>query len=80
MGLLKAISLVTDQNIMLDQYDNNLYEKHSINLPMETLYKTLLVCLKNYLVSYDFISMRCFFNQKNVVNNYRLQIKVTSNL
>lgn len=80
IGLIKAISLLMDQNIMLDQYDNNVYKNNSINLPMETLYKTLLVCLKNYLVNYDFISLRCFFYQKNMVTNYRLQIKVTSNL
>lgn len=66
MGLIKAISLLMDQNIMLDQYDNNVYEKHSINLSMETLYKTLLICLKNYLVIYDLISLMCIFLYKKI--------------
>lgn len=53
MGLIKAISLVMDQNIMYDQYDESLYKNRSIDLSVETLYKTLLICLKNYLVIYD---------------------------
>lgn len=53
MGLMKAISLVTDQHIMLEQPEdshNVNEERRSIRLPMETLYKTIVVCLRNYMV------------------------------
>lgn len=55
MGLLKAISLVLDRNIMVDidlkddiSHGN---EKHDIELLIETIYKTSFICLKNYLVN-----------------------------
>ncbi|XP_025198187.1 uncharacterized protein LOC112596641 [Melanaphis sacchari] len=50
MGLIKAINLITNQNIMNDEFDNSnlMNERHSINLPIETLYKILMICLKNY--------------------------------
>lgn len=52
MGLIKAISLITNQNIINDEFDNSNSEneRHSINLPIETLYKILMICLKNYKV------------------------------
>lgn len=52
-GLIKAISLVMNQKIMLDQSHscNYINEEHSIQLSLETLYKTLIICLKNYMVS-----------------------------
>ncbi|XP_022183115.1 uncharacterized protein LOC111042724 [Myzus persicae] len=50
VGLMKAISLVTDQNIMVDELDssNSMNERHSVNLPTDTIYKILMICLKNY--------------------------------
>lgn len=55
VGFMKAICLVMDKNIMLDgQNDSNcVNEKHTVKLPMETLYKTLISCLKNYMVISD---------------------------
>jgi hypothetical protein len=52
MGLIKAISLITNQNIINDEFDNSNREdeRHSINLPIETVYKILMICLKNYKV------------------------------
>lgn len=53
MGLMKAISLIIDYNIMTDQHDgsNNENEKHSNSVSMESLYETLVACLKNYMVT-----------------------------
>jgi hypothetical protein len=52
MGLIKAISLVMDQNIMFNQDDvSHINKQHDIELLIETLYKTLMICLKNYLVN-----------------------------
>lgn len=51
-GLIKAISLVMNQKITLYQPDscNIINEEHSIQLSLDTLYKTLIICLKNYMV------------------------------
>lgn len=60
IGLLKAISLIIDNNIMTNQHygSNDENEKHSILVSMESLYETLVACLKNYMVTltiiYDF--------------------------
>lgn len=57
-GLMKAISLVYDQNITVEKPDESRCmndEQRSIRLPMEKLYKTLIVCLKNYMVIIIFI-------------------------
>ncbi|XP_015363135.1 PREDICTED: uncharacterized protein LOC107161292 [Diuraphis noxia] len=50
MGLIKAISLITNQNIMVDEFDNSnsINERYSINLPIDTIYKIVMICLKNY--------------------------------
>lgn len=66
MGLIKAISLITDQNIIVDEFDNSnsMGERHSINLPIDTIYKILMICLKNYKV----IILKCFFCNKIVLN------------
>jgi len=52
MGLIKAISLITNQNIMVDEFDNPncTNERCSINLPIDTIYKIVMICLKNYKV------------------------------
>lgn len=49
MGLIKAISLITNQTIMNDE-SNKWNERHSIDLSIETVYKILMICLKNYKV------------------------------
>jgi len=53
MGLVKAISVITNQNIMVDEFDNSdcMNERHTINLPIDTIYKILMICLKNYKVN-----------------------------
>lgn len=56
MGLIKAISLITNQKIMNDE-SNKWNEKHSIDLSIETVYKILMICLKNYKV----IILKFFF-------------------
>ncbi|VVC27324.1 Hypothetical protein CINCED_3A004966 [Cinara cedri] len=53
-GLIKAISLLTDQNILDRQDisaadDDHLNKNHCLKLPMETVYNTLIICLKNYM-------------------------------
>jgi len=55
VGFMKAICLVMDKNIMLDGQNDpdRVNEKHTVQLPMETLYKTLISCLKNYMVISD---------------------------
>lgn len=52
MGLIKAISLITNHNIMVDQLDNfnHVNKRNSIQLPMETLKEILFISLKNYMV------------------------------
>lgn len=56
LGLIKAISLIMNQQNMFDISDNiNIdYENHFIKFSMNTLYKTLIMCLKNYMVMYFF--------------------------
>lgn len=58
LGLIKAINLMTNQQIMLNEYNNSNYDddnhNHSIKFSMETLYKILMICLKNYMVMYNF--------------------------
>lgn len=53
MGLIKAISLVMDRNITVDCEDDvsHINEKHDTEFVMETLFKTLMICLNNYLVN-----------------------------
>lgn len=53
MGLIKAISLIVDHNIMIDQYNgfNNLNENQSASVSTESLYEALVACLKNYMVT-----------------------------
>lgn len=53
MGLIKAISLIMNQNIMVDEVDNSnsiINERYSINLPIDTIFKIVMICLKNYKV------------------------------
>lgn len=66
MGLIKAISLLTGRNILPNQrcdsnsgYSGSHYpdEKNCQQLlPMETVYNTLIVCLKNYMVGISVLS------------------------
>lgn len=56
MGLIKAISLIINQKIMSDE-SNKWNERHSIDLSIETVYKILMICLKNYKV----IILKFFF-------------------
>lgn len=70
IGLIKAVSLVMGRNIMLEQHDDlhDVNEFNSIKLPMEILYKTLFISLKNYMVMktviiYSFIYL---LNEENV--------------
>lgn len=58
IGLIKVVSLVTSRNIMPKQHDNlhNVNEIYSMQLPMETLYYTLFLSLKNHIV------MKIYFN------------------
>lgn len=50
MGLTKAISLVLNRNVMLENECININENDAIKLSIEILYKTLNICLKNYMV------------------------------
>jgi len=54
-GLIKAVSLRMDHNIMFDQNNSSSCsnENDLINFPIETLYTTLIICLKNYMVIFE---------------------------
>jgi len=79
MGLIKAISIITNQNIMVDEFDNSnsINERYSINLSIDTIYKIVMICLKNYKVI--ILNYYFFFLSKIVHNMHinRIQIIVT---
>lgn len=65
LGLIKAISLIMNQENEIFNINNNFdndSENHFIKFSMETLYKTLIMCFKNYMVMYNF----CIF-YKNII-------------
>lgn len=77
IGLIKAISLVLDRNIMVDQDDDvsHINEQHDIELLIETLYKTLMICLKNYLVNNGLLDFYGIRNKRKEICIYIFFLK-----
>jgi len=77
-GLIKAISLIINQNIMINELDdfNHVNEIRSIKLPTETIYKTLMICLKNYKVVIFYI----FLINKIVLSMHNNRIQAIATL